>query len=506
LKYSIGIDLGTSSVKVIVIDENGKVVLSKSKNYQINRPQKDFVEQNPEEWWSKTKEALKQAFKELKDDRQKVNISCIGISGQMHGLTTFDKNNNLIGPAIIWADNRSKEEVKFIKDKLNDNELKLLANPIVTSFTASKLLWLKNNRKNDWDKLNKILLPKDYIAYKLTGKFITDKSDASGTLLFDIEKGVWSETVLSKLEIPIDIMPEVVDPGAIIGKVSDGVKEILQIDNDVDVILAGGDAPVSAWASGATSSGEACISLGTAGQIILPINNFHFQKEYKLHSMHYVKPGYWYIMGAILSAGYNFKWWFENIIGLKQNLNKIFTDVQSELAKIPAGSDGIVYLPYLNGERSPINDPDASGMIFGLRGYHTNYHIIKSIMEGVIFALRSNIELIEDMGLEIKKVHLTGGGANSSIWSQVCADILKKNVYISNNKYGTGYGAALLSAKAAKTITNPEKIIKDRIVTSKIYKPDKNNINIYDNIYNIYEKLYTNNKGLMSRLNNLSKV
>ena len=500
MAYSIGIDLGTSSIKITAINESAKIISQKKGYYSISRPEPNWAEQNPEVWKKSLFSTLEKIVEELykENNSEKVKIDSIGVSGQMHGLIALNSKGETIYPAIIWADNRTETEVEFIKDKLSDSQLKRLGNPVVNSFTAPKLLWLKNNKPELWKKVDKFLLPKDYIVYLLTGKIITEKSDASATLLFDIENGKWDKDIIQTLNLPMHIFPKVVEPGSEVQFVKEDIYNKFKFtDTKPMVITVGGDAPVTSLAAGVTNTEKGCISLGTAGQIITPIKNYTSHSEAKLHTLHYSLPGMWYVMGAILAAGHNLSWWLKDICEKEDD----FLDKQEKnLAKLPPGSNGLIYLPHIQGERSPYNDPNATGVLFGLKSDHTNLNIIKAMMEGVAFALKANFNIIKNMGIKVNELYLTGGGAKSEVWAQIFADVLNKSVYITNQNHDTSYGAAILAAEKLGVIDNAKKIIKNNTRSYKKMIPDSENHKLYKDLFSIYYNLYKDNSEKMKKI------
>jgi len=495
----IGIDLGTSSVKITAININGKILQEEKVKYSINKPSPDWAEQSPEIWWKSTKDALKNIIVKLKNnDSNSINIKSIGVTGQMHGLVTIDKFNQILYPAIIWADNRTNKELKTINDILSKKEKNELANPIANSFTAPKILWLKNNIKNFNKEIHKIMLPKDYIVYKLTGEIYTEKSDASATLLYDIKNKEWNKNVINKLNIPIDILPEVLTSGSKVGEIKSSVASEVGLEYLTSIITCGGDAPISTIANGVIEPGTACVSLGTAGQIILPIKDYFYQKDGKLHTMVYPMSDLWYLMGAILSAGYSLSWWLKDIMQIKESENNYLIKNNDKIKNIFPGSDGLIFLPYIQGERSPINDPNATGVFFGMNSIHNSNHFIRAIMEGVAFAIKANLELIKEIGAKFNKIIFTGGGSKNKLWLNIFASVLNHEVYQANKDYGAAYGAAIISAKTNNTKFEFEKILKQNFQNYTVISPEKAMINNYKKIYPLYKKLYLNNKDEMN--------
>ncbi|SRR6056297_2347145 len=503
MSYSIGIDLGTSSIKITAINEVGKIISQKKAGYNISRPKSNWAEQSPEVWKESLFSTLEKTSEELykANNNEEIKIDSIGVSGQMHGLIALNSKGETVYPAIIWADNRTNKEVEFIKNKLSITQLERLGNPVVNSFTAPKLLWLKNNRPKLWQNIDKFLLPKDYIVYLLTGKIISEKSDASATLLFDIENGNWDKDIIRTLNLTTNIFPEVVEPGSEVHFIKDDIYRKLNLSGKKPmVVTAGGDAPITALAAGVTDTKKACISLGTAGQIITPIKNYTSQPEAKLHTLNYSLPGTWFVMGAILAAGYNLSWWLIDICAKKED----YLDKQEkELSKLPPGSNGLIYLPHIQGERSPYNNPHASGVLFGLKSEHSNLNIIKAMMEGVAFAIKANFNIINQMDIQITELYLTGGGTKSKIWAQIFSDVLNHPVYISKQDHDTSYGAAILAAEKKGSIDNVSKLIDKNTKDYVKLTPNPENHKLYKELYSIYHKLYIDNEEKMNKLSKL---
>jgi len=501
MSFFLGLDLGTSSIKAIIIDKKGNPVISSSIEYPLNKPQPGWAEQDPKVWW----ESVIQVLDGMKN-KTEINFSdikSIGVTGQMHGLVALDDKDELIYPCITWADRRSTAQVKKIKDILSSEELEVLGNPVVNGFTAPKLLWLINQK--GYDEINKILLPKDFITFKMTGKKQSDYSDASATLLFDVKKRKWATEIIEKLNIPISILPSLKPPGSIIGHLKSDVAEILNLNKGIPIIAAGGDAPLSALSNGITKSGDASITIGTGGQILTVLDDYKFDDEFRLHTLSHSLPQKWYTMGAISSAGYCLKWWRNNFARSEvKNKKKItFEFMSSKAETVPPVAEGLIFLPYLNGERSPHLDPYARGSIFGFTGKHTEAHVIRAIMEGVCFAVKENIEIMEDMGIEINELRMTGGAVKSRLWREIFATVLNRPILFAKNQRGSAFGAALSAANSYGIYANLEEAFQSIDNNWKRTDPVKENRDKYKKAFSLYKQIYRKTKVIYPELSKL---
>ncbi|KAF2956772.1 xylulokinase [Marinitoga sp. 38H-ov] len=468
----LGLDIGTTGIKALVVNENGEVLDTFYRNLNIISKKPGWIEQNPEEWWENTESILEEVTKKYK-------INAISTSGQMHSLVVLDKNDTPLYNSILWSDQRTFKEVEYANEKLGgeDKVLEILGNPILTGFTLPKLLWLKNNNFEIYKNIDKIMLPKDYINYKLTGVHSTDFSDASGTAIYSIKERNWSNEVLEVFDINEKILPKIINSNEIISTVK----------YDETVVVAGGaDNACSALGIGVIEE-ETMISIGTSGTVLKPIKNGNHDK--RIHLFEHVVPGIKYYMGVMLSATNTFNWFRENFI------IEDFKEINKNISKVSPGSNGVIVLPYLNGERTPHNDPYAKGIIFGLSTFNSKWDVLRAIYEGVSFGLRDSLELIKGLDQKIGDITITGGGTNSIEWMNILADITGHNLIKPKINEGAAYGAAMLAysgyyKKDLKEIA--KKWIK---YNNKITYKKENKIN-YDKIYEKYKKLYKANKDL----------
>lgn len=472
--YYIGIDLGTSAVKGLLIDENGAVLRENSKTYPVFYPRDGWSEQNPEDWFF----AVNRLIDELSDGVEE-KIAALSVGGQMHGLVVLDGNDNVVRPCILWNDGRTEKQTRYLnevvgKEFLSENT----ANIAFAGFTAPKLLWIEENEPQNFKKIRKIMLPKDYIAYRLTGSFTTDFSDASGTLFLDVKNKRWSQKMLDILHIDRLMLPELKESYEVIGRIKDGFKL-----KGVLVAAGAGDNAAAAIGTGATTNGATNISLGTSGTVFTSCDKFSVGENNSLHAFCHAN-GKYHLMGCILSAASANKWWIEDILKSK--------DYEGEVAfaKEKAGNNGVYFLPYLMGERSPHNDVNARGAFIGMRLDTSRQEMSLAVLEGVAFALRDCVEAARSSGLKISSATLCGGGAKSKLWRRIIADVLGAEIMIPEVEQGPGYGAAILAMVAAGEYSSVEEAVKKIVKVKERVVPDKKGVALYEKKYKTYKSLY----------------
>ncbi len=473
-KTYIGADLGTSSIKLSLVDSKGMTLNEASKDYPLYQ-QGLCSEQNPLDWW----EQFNVALDELLINQDHSSLEAISFSGQMHGLVMLDKDDNVIRPCILWNDGRSEKETQYLNEKIGREKLsELTGNIAYAGFTAPKLLWVKNNEPENFKKIAKIMLPKDYLVYRLTDICASDYSDASGTLYLDVKNKVWSEKMLQILDISMKNLPKLVESNDVVGLINDDFCKLHNIPK-IKVVMGAGDNAASAVGMGVIRDGEINISLGTSGTIFIPTDEFVLPKDNGLHSFANT-TGKYHLMGCILTAASARKWWLENILKTKDYSG---SDKESE----NANTDHLYFLPYLSGERSPHNDVNAKGAFIGLTHSTTKAAMSKAIMEGVAFALRDCLELAKDGGRIFKKATICGGGSHSDIWVQILADILNLPIYKGS---GSGsFGAALLAMSGAEG-KSLENICDSVVKYGKVFKPNPESVKYYEKKYQVFMKLY----------------
>jgi len=500
--YFIGIDVGTSGTKTILTDSKGNIIATATFEYPLYQPQIGWAEQNPEDWWDASVKGIKAVLEKSKVNPEEVKA--VGLTGQMHGLVMLDKNYNVIRPSIIWCDQRTAKECDEITEKVGKERLiEITANPALTGFTASKILWVRNNEPQNYEKVYKILLPKDYIRFKLTGEFATDVSDASGMQLLDIKNRCWSDEVLEKLEIDKELLGKVYESPEVTGKVSRQASEITGLCEGTLVVAGGGDQAVGAVGNGIVKTGVISSTIGSSGVVFAHLDEFKIDPQGRVHTFCHAVPGKWHVMGVTQGAGLSLKWFRDNFAHIEKAafefIDKdpyILMDQEAELAN--PGADGLVFLPYLMGERTPILDPYAKGIFFGITAKHTRREFIRAVMEGVVFSLKNCLDILYEMGIEVKEVRVSGGGAKSKLWRQMQADIFEMDVWTLNSKEGPAFGAAILAAVGAGEYQKVEEACDTMIQKVDSCRPNEKLFEIYRKTYKLYNSIYPRVKDLFN--------
>lgn len=482
--YYIGIDLGTSAVKLLLMDEKGQAVNIVSKEYPLYFPNIGWSEQNPEDWWRETISGLG----ELTKDFDKSQIRGISFGGQMHGLVMLDKDDNVIRPAILWNDGRSVEETDYLnytigKDKLTE----YTGNIAFAGFTAPKILWVREHEPENFARIAKIMLPKDYVAYRLSGVFSTDYSDASGMLLLDVKHKCWSKEMLDICGIRENMLPQLFESYDITGCIRDDVADELGFPDDVVIAAGAGDNAAAAVGTGVVGtypdgSGKCNLSLGTSGTVFITNRQFGVDENNALHSFAHADGGY-HLMGCMLSAASCNKWWMEDILRTEN-----FAAEQEAIDRL--GENHVFFLPYLMGERSPHNDPFAKGAFIGMSMDTTRADMLQAVFEGVAFALRDSFEAAESIGLSVKSATACGGGAKSHLWRKILANVLNKPISTVAVEEGPAYGGAILAAVADGVYASLEDAAEKIVKRTSVTEPDAGIVAKYDERYQTFRKLY----------------
>ena len=433
----IGIDLGTSAVKMLLMDEKGKIEKIVSKEYPLYFPNPGWSEQKPEDWW----DAVVEGMKELTSECDKSKVAGISFGGQMHGLVILDENDDVIRPALLWNDGRTTEETDYLNQVIGKETLsKYTANIAFTGFTAPKILWIKNKEPENFAKIKKIMLPKDYIAYKLSGSFCTDVSDASGMLIFDVQNKCWSKEMMDICGITRDQLADIYESYEVVGTLKPELSKEFGLPETVKIVAGAGDNAAAAVGTGTVGDGMCNISLGTSGTIFISSDKFGVDENNALHAFAHA-DGHYHLMGCMLSAASCNKWWMEDIIGTKD-----FGAEQKGIEKL--GENHVYFLPYLMGERSPLNDPFARGTFTGITMDTTRQDMTQAVLEGVAFAIRDSFEVAKSLGIKIERSKICGGGAKSPLWKKMIANILNIKIDVIESEEGPGYGGAILAAVA----------------------------------------------------------
>ena len=497
MDYLLGIDIGTSGTKGVLMDREGKIYARAGREYSIDIPQPGWAEQNPKMWWEATIQVIREIIKESKVNPKQVRG--IGLSGQMHGTVFLDKNLQPFRPAIIWADQRSSSQCEFIYQKIGKERLaELTGNPIATGFMGSTLLWMKENQPEEFNQIYKVILAKDYIRYKLTGNLGAEVTDASSSLLLDIKRRCWSEELLDILGLPFKILPERVhESQEVAGYLLAEVARYSGLLEGIPVVYGGGDQSMQAVGNGVIKPRILSSTIGTGGQLFITLDKFTYDPKLRIHTFCHALPDTYHLQGAILSAGLSLKWLRENILHTSDSY-PIFDE---EVDKIKVGSEGIIFLPYLLGERSPYMNPEAKGVFFGLSLKHHRAHLVRAVMEGVVFALRDCLEVFKELGIKIEQVIASGGGAKSRVWRQIQADILNEEISMTQSIEPAAMGAAILAGIGVGIYKDVEdgcrKVVK---LKEEKTRPIPENVDIYNKQFEIYKSLYQDLKEDFKRL------
>lgn len=486
--FYIGIDLGTSSVKLLLVDEKGNIHNSIFKEYPLSFPNDGWSEQEPNDWWKQTVEGLK----ELTEGINTNDIKGIGCGGQMHGLVVLDENGEVIRPCILWNDGRTSKEVDYLNNEIGKHKLsELTANIAFAGFTAPKIMWLKENEPDNFKRINKVMLPKDYINYKLTGKHTTDYSDASGMLLLDVENKCWSKEMCNVCGIREDVLPELHESFEVVGKVDNQEVAFL---NGVEVVAGAGDNAAAAIGTGTIGEGSCNISLGTSGTIFISSKDFKVDDYNALHSFDHADGNY-HLMGCMLSAASCNKWFLEEILHTKD-----YNMEQSSITEDMLGRNNIFFLPYLMGERSPINDTDARGVFLGMDMHNKREDMYLALLEGVAFAIRDSLEVAKKLNINITSSKVCGGGAKSELWLKIIANVLNIKLELPLSEEGPGYGGAMLAMVGTKQYKNVEEAVDALIKTKAVIEPNEEISKRYEERYQKFKKIYPSLKELFKEI------
>jgi len=490
----IGVDVGTSGTKAILIDREGNLLASATCSYDLSTPRPGWAEQDPEDWWNATKESIRRVLEDSSVDRKEING--IGLSGQMHGTVFLDGKNRVLRPAILWCDQRTAAECDYITETIGKARLtRLTCNPALTGFSAPKIVWLRDNEPETYKKVEKVLLPKDYIRFRLSGEFAGEVSDASGTLLFDVSNRRWSDEVLDKLEIPAKWLPPVYESVEPSTKLRGDLAAELGLTTGTPIVGGGGDQAAGGVGNGVVEEGLVSTALGTSGVVFASSDSPKLDEQSRVHTFCHAAPGIWHVMGVMLSAGGSLQWFRNNLGGEeiseagKKNMDP-YEILTSKAEAAPVGSEGLIFLPYLAGERTPYPDPFARGVFYGISHRHDKAHLIRSVMEGVTYGLRDSLEIFHGMEIEVNQIRASGGGARSKLWRQMQADMFNSPVVTIDKDEGPAYGVALLAAVGTGAYSSVAEACDSTISINSQVEPIPENVDRYNAYYQIYRKLY----------------
>jgi len=507
LPYLLGIDIGTSGTKTVLFDERGNSIASSLREYPLYQPNIGWAEQDPEDWWKAVCGSINDVL--AKSGVNSADIKGVGLSGQMHGAVLLDKEHKVLRKAIIWCDQRSSAECEEITNIIGKERLiEITANPALTGFTASKILWVKNNEPEIFEKVEKILLPKDYIRFRLTGEFATEVSDASGMQLMDIPNRCWSDEVISKLGLRKSMLGKLYESYEVSGKVHKQAAEVTGLKEGTAVVGGAGDQAAGAVGNGIVRPGVVSSTIGTSGVVFAFSENVSIDSLGRVHTFCHAVPNTWHIMGVTQAAGLSLKW-FRDILCKDEmataDLMKIDPYILMDQAaeKVGVGANGLVYLPYLMGERTPHLDPDARGVFFGLSAKHEKQDLLRAVMEGVVYSLKDCFEIIKEMGVDVKEVRASGGGGKSKLWRQMQSDVFGTEITTINSSEGPALGVALLAGVGTGVYSSVPEACDSVIKVVTKQSPDMKANAQYQKVYGLYKQLY---KSLSSDFKELSNI
>ena len=480
----LGIDVGTGGTRGVLIDESGAVLACETAEHPaFDSPEIGWAEQNPDDWWRASATVIRKIVDQIGAD----SISALSFSGQMHGSVLLDKGDRLLRPALLWCDQRTSKQCQEITEKIGaENLIKLVSNPAVTGFTLPKLLWVRECEPDIWRNVTSVLLPKDYIRLRLSGDKASDVADSSGTLLFDVQNRRWSDDMLQALEMERTLLPEVFESVEATGKVSQQAAIETGLKAGTLIIAGAGDNAAGAIGMGVTTPGTVSATIGTSGVVFGVTAQPKLDLKGRIHTLCHAIPARWHNTGVTLAAGMSFKWFREHL-----GTGKSYDDLTAEAEPIPSGSDGVIWLPYLMGERTPHLDPKARAAFVGLTASHTRAHLARAVLEGVAFSLRDSLEIFKELGAPIERIRLGGGGARSKLWRQIQADVYGQSVEILEADEGAAFGAAVLAGVGAGAWNSVDEACAATIRVAETVEPDRHGVEKLNRNYEAYRRLYS---------------
>ena len=504
MKFLLGIDIGTSGTKTVLFDTGGKPIASKTVEYPLYQPNNGWAEQEPMDWWNATVEGIRAVLSTSGADSSE--IAGVGLSGQMHGLVMLDKDGNVLRPSIIWCDQRTGVECEQMNKLLGEKRvIEITANPPMTGFTAAKILWVQNNEPEIYEKCAHILLPKDFIRYKLTGEFATEVSDASGMQLMDITKRDWSSEVLSKLQIDRALLGTMYESPDVTGKVHKETADLTGLAEGTKVVGGAGDNPAAAVGTGVVKEGSAFTTIGSSAVVYAVSNDISIDMQGRVHTLCASVPGKWTVMSCTQAAGLSLKWLRDTCFiterdAMEKEGKDIYAYMTDLASKVPIGAEKLLFLPYLMGERSPHPDPNCRGVFFGLSAMHDRAHMVRAVLEGVSYSQLECVEVFREMGVPVSDMTLTGGGGRSPMWQQMLADLYECPVTTLAADEGAALGAALLAGVGGKVFSNVEQAADMVVQKNTALNNNKDNYTKYKPYFDIYKQLYLSLKSDFDKL------
>jgi xylulokinase len=503
--YFLGIDVGTGGTRAVVIDERGVVVSSAAKEHKpFASPQIGWAEQDPRDWWQACGGAVTSALKEA--GLRGSQVACVGFSGQMHGAVLLDAQGQVVRPALIWCDVRTEKQAQELTSQIGAERLRqLTSNPALPNFTLTKCLWVRENEPENWERVRSLMLPKDYVRFRLTGERATDLADASGTLLLDVAHRRWSEEMLDYAQMDRSLLPSLYESPEICGKVSAEGASATGLVRGTPVVAGAGDQAAGAIGIGVVSPGAVSATIGTSGVVLAATNLPALDPQGRVHTFCHGLPNRWLVMGVTQAAGLSLRWFRDQFATSNGHVDS-YEDLTAQAAKIPAGSDGLLWAPYLMGERTPYLDAAARGMLVGLTASHTRAHVVRAILEGVAFSLRDTFTIFEQIGVPVRNLRLGGGGARSPLWRQIQADVYRHAVETLAAEEGAAYGAAILAGVGAKSWASVDDACAAVVQVAETTAPNVQNSLLMNRAYASYRRLYPSMKAILNEDNPVEKI
>ncbi len=496
--HLLGIDVGTGGTRALIVDKNGKIVASATTNHEpFASPKIGWAEQNPGDWWHACGIAVRGAL--ANGNVTGADISCVGFSGQMHGAVMLDEADVPIRPALIWCDVRTEKQCEELTQKIGAERLiQLTCNPALPNFTLTKLLWVRENEPENWARVRSVMLPKDYVRFRLTGEKATDVADASGTLMLDVAKRRWSSEVLQAAEIRDSLLPKLYESQDVCGKISRSGAAATGLKEGTPVVAGAGDQAAGATGMGIVAPGAASATIGTSGVVFAATDRPALDPKGRLHTFCHAIPERWHVMGVTQAAGLSLRWFRDQFGAVADDGRDPYERLSDEASKVPAGSEGLLWTPYLMGERTPHLDPNARAALVGLTASHTRAHVIRAILEGVAFSLKDTFAIFEEMGVPVNRIRLGGGGARSTLWRQIQADVYGHDVEIVEAEEGAAYGAAILAGVGAGVWQSVDEACKNVVRVKTRIASWAPAVSLLRNQYQAFDRVYPATKSVFS--------
>lgn len=487
--YLLGIDVGTGGSRAVVIDQDGGIVTSATVEHQpFASPETGWAEQDPNDWWRASSSAIQAVL--ASDNVKPQDIAAVGLSGQMHGAVLLDDHDSVVRPALIWCDQRSATQCENLTKQIGAAKLiELTSNPALTGFTLPKMLWVRDNEPDLWSRVRSVLLPKDYVRFKLTGEKATDVADASGTLLFNVTKRIWSDEMISATQLDSSILPRVFESPEVSGTISEAGSKATGLPTGTPVVAGAGDQAGGAVGIGIVKPGAVSATIGTSGVVFAATNSPALDPKGRVHTFCHAIPNRWHVMGVTQGAGLSLRW-FRDQFGVSSASGDPYDAMTAEAATVGPGANGLLWAPYLMGERTPHLDPNARAALVGLTASHTRAHVIRAVLEGVAFSLRDSFEIFKEMNVPVETVRLGGGGARSALWRQIQADIYGREVATVEAEEGAAYGVAILAGVGSGVWQSVDAACDAVVRTKDRVRPDEKAAELLDRQYESYRKIY----------------